>query len=73
VLCFERKLFEEHGVFQGLSLDVKKYLPVVTSSSNLAYLNRTDAEQNTRFKQSARPSNGRSAPQNHFNADLRSD
>ena len=46
VLCFERKLFEELGVFQGLGLDVEKYLPVVTSPSNLVYLNRTDAEQN---------------------------
>jgi len=51
VLCFERKLFEELGVFQGLGLDVEKYLPVVTSPSNLVYLNRTDAEQNKRFKQ----------------------
>src|SRR5436305_823037 len=51
VLCFERKLFEELGVFQGLGLDVEKYLPVLTSPSNLVYLNRTDAEQNKRFKQ----------------------
>ncbi len=31
VLCFERKLLEESGVFQGLSLEVEKYLRVVTS------------------------------------------
>ena len=51
VLCFERKLLEELGVFQGLSLDVEKYLPAVTSASRLVYLNRSDAEHDKRFKQ----------------------
>src|SRR6266516_3983358 len=51
VLCFPRKLLEEVGVFQGLSLEVEKYLPVVTSSSQLVYLNRTEAEQDKRYKQ----------------------
>jgi predicted NUDIX family phosphoesterase len=51
VLCFERKLFEKLGVFQGLSLDVGKYLPVVTASSNVSYLNRSEAEQDKRYKQ----------------------
>ena len=51
VLCFERKLFEELGVFQGLSLDTGKYLPVVTSASKILYLNRTEAEQDKRYKQ----------------------
>jgi predicted NUDIX family phosphoesterase len=51
VLCFERGLFEELGVFQGLSFEVEKYLPVLTSSSNLVYLNRSDAEQDKRHKQ----------------------
>ena len=51
VLCFERKLFEELGVFQGLSLDVEKYLPVVTAPSNLLYLNRSNAELDKRYKQ----------------------
>ena len=51
VLCFERKLLEELGVFQGLSLEVEKYLPVVTSISKLVYLNRSDAEQDRRYKQ----------------------
>jgi predicted NUDIX family phosphoesterase len=51
VLCFERKLLEEAGVFQGLSLDVGKYLPVVTAASHLVYLNRSDAEQDKRYKQ----------------------
>lgn len=51
VLCFERKLLEELGVFQGLSLDVEKYLPVLTSDEHLTYLNRGDAEQDKRYKQ----------------------
>ncbi|MGD1086395.1 MAG: NUDIX domain-containing protein [Verrucomicrobiota bacterium] len=51
VLCFERKLFEELGVFQGLSLEVEKYLPVVTSARQLRYLNRSDADQNRLYKQ----------------------
>lgn len=51
VLCFERKLFEELGPFQGLSLDVEKFLPVVTAPSNLHYLNRSAAELDRRYKQ----------------------
>jgi predicted NUDIX family phosphoesterase len=51
VLCFERRLFEEIGVFQGLSLEVDKYLPVVTSSSELVYRNRSEAEQDRGYKQ----------------------
>lgn len=51
VLCFERKLLDELGVFQGLSLEVEKYLPVVTSSSHLVYRNRSEAELDKRFKQ----------------------
>jgi predicted NUDIX family phosphoesterase len=51
VLCFKRKLLEDLGVFQGLSLEVEKYLPVVTSSSHLAYLNRSEAEDDRGYKQ----------------------
>jgi predicted NUDIX family phosphoesterase len=51
VLCFERKLLEELGVFQGLSLEVEKYLPILSSASHLVYLNRSEAEQDKRFKQ----------------------
>ena len=51
VLCFERKLLDDLGSFQGLSLDVEKYLPVVTSSSRMVYLNRSEAEQDKRYKQ----------------------
>jgi len=51
VLCFKRQLFEELGVFQGLSLNVDKYLSAVTSPSQIQYLNRSEAEQDRRFKQ----------------------
>src|SRR6476660_4022708 len=51
VLCFKRQLLEELGVFQGLSLEVEKYLPAVTRQSEILYLNRSDAEQDKRFKQ----------------------
>jgi len=51
VLCFERKLLEATGVFQGLSLDIEKYLPVVTATANILYLNRSDAESDKRYKQ----------------------
>src|SRR5687767_7680679 len=51
VLCFPRKLLEDVGVFQGISLDVEKYLPVVTSGNQLVYLNRREAEQDKTYKQ----------------------
>ena len=51
VLCFKRELFEKLGVFQGLSLEVGKYLPVVTAQSNVVYLNRSEAELDKRYKQ----------------------
>ena len=51
VLCFERKLLEELGVFQGMSLEIEKYLPVLTAPSNIVYLNRSAAEQDKRYKQ----------------------
>jgi len=51
VLCFERKLLEDLGVFQGLSLDVEKYLPIVTASKNIVYRNRSEAELDRRYKQ----------------------
>lgn len=51
VLCFKRELFEKLGVFQGISLDVTKYLPVVTATSEVVYINRSEAEQDRRYKQ----------------------
>ncbi|MGO8767005.1 MAG: hypothetical protein ACLQSR_17955 [Limisphaerales bacterium] len=51
VLCFERDLFEKAGVFQGISFEVEKYLPILTSHANIIYLNRSEAEQDKRYKQ----------------------
>jgi predicted NUDIX family phosphoesterase len=51
VLCFQRNLFEKLGVFQGMSLEVGKYLPVVTASANVTYINRSEAEQDRSHKQ----------------------
>jgi len=51
VLCFKRELFEKLGVFQGMSLEVEKYLPVVTAQANVTYINRSEAEQDRRYKQ----------------------
>jgi predicted NUDIX family phosphoesterase len=51
VLCFQRNLFEKLGVFQGMSLEVEKYLPVLTASTNVTYIARSEAEQDRRFKQ----------------------
>ena len=51
VLCFERKLLEDLGVFQGICFDVGEYLPVLTAPSKLVYLNRSEAENDRRYKQ----------------------
>jgi len=51
VLCFPRPLLEELGLFQGLHLDVDKYLPVVTAPEKILYLDRSAAEQDKRYKQ----------------------
>ena len=51
VLCFERKRLDELGLFQGLSLAVERYLPLLNSSAGLVYLNRSAAELDLRYKQ----------------------
>jgi len=51
VLCFQRQLLDQLGVFQGINLGVDKYLTVLTAQSNLVYLNRNEAEQDKRYKQ----------------------
>ena len=38
-------------MFQGISLETEKYLPVVTSPSKILYLNRSEAELDKRYKQ----------------------
>ena len=51
VLCFPRQLLEQLGLFQGISLDVAKYLPAVTANQQLTYINRSEAELDKRYKQ----------------------
>jgi predicted NUDIX family phosphoesterase len=51
VLCFPRQLLESVGVFQGLNLETERYLPVVTATKNVLYLNRSEAELDKRYKQ----------------------
>lgn len=51
VLCFERKLLENLGVFHGICLETAKYLPVVTAPENILYKNRSEAELDKRYKQ----------------------
>jgi predicted NUDIX family phosphoesterase len=49
--CRSPSLPRSAGVFQGLSLEVEKYLPRVAASASLVYRNRSEAEQDKRFKQ----------------------
>ncbi|MGH7939668.1 MAG: hypothetical protein ACREE6_05660 [Limisphaerales bacterium] len=51
ILCFEHSLFERLGVFQGMSLDVEKYMMALTNRSNVLYLDRVQAEHDKRYKQ----------------------
>ena len=51
VLCFKRELLEDIGLFQGLNVEVDKYLPSLTSPQNILYLNRSEAELDKRYKQ----------------------
>ena len=51
VLCFEHTLFQRLGVFQGMSLDIGKYMSALTTRSNVLYVDRTQAEHDNRFKQ----------------------
>jgi len=51
VLCFERSLFERLGVFQGMSLEIEKYMSALTNRSNVLYMDRDKAEHDVRYKQ----------------------
>jgi len=51
VLCFERKLLDELGVFQGLSLEFEKIPPVLTSSTRLGVSEPERGELDKRYKQ----------------------
>jgi len=51
VLCFKRSVLDKLGAFQGISLDVSKYFPVVTARPNIKYISRDEAEHDPRYKQ----------------------
>ena len=51
VLCFEHTLFERLGVFQGMSLDIERYMPALTTRSNVLYVDRAQVEHDHRYKQ----------------------
>jgi predicted NUDIX family phosphoesterase len=51
VLCFERTLLEQLGVFQGMSLEIEKYMSALTNRSNVLYVDRGQAEHDHRYKQ----------------------
>ncbi|HUA65947.1 MAG TPA: hypothetical protein VME24_08875 [Alphaproteobacteria bacterium] len=51
VLCFQRSLFEQLGAFQGMSLEIEKYMAALTNRSNVVYVDRDKAERDRRYKQ----------------------
>ena len=51
VLCLKRETLQMAGVFQGLSLEVDNYLPLLANPKNLFFLPRSEADQNFHFKQ----------------------
>ncbi len=51
VLCFQRSLFEQVGAFQGMSLEIEKYMAALTNRSNVVYVDRDKAERDRRYKQ----------------------
>ena len=51
VLCLKREALEEAGMFQGMSLEVERYLPLLDNPENLFFLPRIEADQNFHFKQ----------------------
>ncbi len=51
VLVFPRALFEQLGIFQGFSADVKRYLPAILEAKNNHFMPRAKAESDPSFKQ----------------------
>ncbi len=51
VLVVERSLLEGLGIFQGLTLDVNRYLPVLLDTRNYRFVARPEAELKTSLKQ----------------------
>jgi predicted NUDIX family phosphoesterase len=51
VLCFEQRVLDELGRFQGVCTDVEHYFPHLTSGANSTYIARDEAEKDTGHKQ----------------------
>lgn len=51
ILVVDRKLVEEVGMFQGLTLDTDRYLPVLLNPRNYRFVPRHTAEDDDRLKQ----------------------
>lgn len=51
VLVVERKVLESVGVFQGLNLDVERYLKAIFAPGALRFIPRPEAENDPTFKQ----------------------
>ncbi len=51
ILGFPRAIFEQLGVFQGFSLDVDRYLPMILDPKNNSFRLRSQAETDPSFKQ----------------------
>ena len=51
VLVINRKVLEEIGIFQGICLKTDKYLESIWSNQNAFFMNRSQAEIDTEYKQ----------------------
>jgi predicted NUDIX family phosphoesterase len=51
ILVVERKLVESLGMFQGLTFDMERYLPVLLAPRNYRFVPRGPAEQDESLKQ----------------------
>lgn len=51
VLCLEREVLEGAGRFQGVSLEVDRYIPLIENQGNHHFLPRAEAESDVRYKQ----------------------
>lgn len=51
VLCLRRETLERAGLFQGVSLEVERYLALIENRDNHHFLPRSEAERDFRYKQ----------------------
>ena len=51
VLAFPTQLLDQIGTFQGISLEMDKYLDIILNPKNHTYIKRKDAETNPAYKQ----------------------